>query len=75
MTYKRVTKRQARKLHEEGKPYFMQSCKMSVDGIWQPPMPVTDHNDLDFDVLVNEFKYYCCNYERGYYPHFYIKEQ
>ena len=74
MAYKRITKRLARKLHEMGMPYFMQACKMSIDNPWESPMPVTNKQDRDFDAFVNEFKYYNCDYERGYYPHFYVKE-
>lgn len=77
---KRVNKRVARRLFNEGKIITVFPCKANPRSPWWFGME-WDRNyllsigeDGDFDKLCNTFTYYNCNYETGYYPAFYVEE-
>lgn len=55
---KKITKAQARKLYQSGKPFIMCASKLN------PTMfgVKIDRYNEDFDQLVNAFYYYNCNY-------------
>jgi len=70
---KKITKIRARKLWEKGIVIYLQSCKLPFYSYMQLPCPIQKQINLSFDSQVDEFIHYNCDYERGYYPHFYIK--
>ena len=69
----KINKREARKLFNNGKSFYMVSCKM------RPEFAIKINDSRinafrTFDNLINHFSYYNCDYARGYYPAFYIEE-
>ena len=59
MTYTKINKRQARKLHDTGITVYCLPCKVRVDNMWIKPCRVLP--DRDFDKFVNEYSFYNCN--------------
>lgn len=41
---------------------------------WKDLYHTDNADEANFQSLINDFTYYNCNYETGYYPHFYLKE-
>lgn len=71
-----IQKRTARKLFDEGKTIYLQSCNMTFDNIWSAPIPIDRRSSgglRTFDGICRDFVYYNCDCERGYYPRFFIK--
>jgi hypothetical protein len=71
-----IQKRTARKLYDAGKTIYLHPCNMRFDNAWQTPMPANRNQktyDWTFDILCDDYKYYNCDYERGYYIRFYVK--
>lgn len=71
--YRRINKATARKVYDNGKTIFMQSCNIRFDSMWQSACPITPDGTTSFDSVVNAFQYYNCDSERGRYPHYYIE--
>ena len=73
--YKKVNKTQARKLFLQKKDIYILPCKVYIGNMWIKPYiaNITKKVDFDFDKLINEYEYYNCNYELGYYASYYIK--
>lgn len=69
----KINKREARKLFDKGKPFYMCAHKLRPEYSVFIKENARDEV-LNFDILVRQFKYYNCDYERGYYPAFYIEE-
>lgn len=72
ITIERVNKQKAKRLFNEGKTIYLQSCNMYPFGVWQSLCPI-DSEKGDFDQICNEYGYYNLDNERGKYIHFYIK--
>lgn len=78
---KKINKRKARKLYEDGKTIFITPCKVSVCSMLILPFIANKKecekqygkNATSFDALVNSFEYYNCCYELGYYAAYYIR--
>jgi hypothetical protein len=82
----KINKPKARKLFNEGKPFYVQSCNMTPINPWQSAYLYDSDNIQDwknhcnmlqtttpaFDSLVNNYEYYNCDHERGRYSSFYI---
>lgn len=67
-----INKRQARKLFNEGKSFWMTACNMRPEaGILINGDPA--HTYPDFDRLYYAFGFYNCNAECGRYPRFYVE--
>lgn len=65
----------ARKQFREGKTIILFPCKVNIDSPWWcGGIPINKDMHDTFDHLVNEFEWYHCNSETGYYTHFYIQE-
>lgn len=73
---KRINKRQARRLYDEGKTIYLLACNCMIGPMWGQGISVKKENDPErtFDQHVNEFESYNCNYERGYYSHYYMED-
>jgi len=86
--YTRISKVTARKAYNNGTIIYIVPCKVACNdsNIWVKPFEmnikrVTDeyagYPDLiaqhSFDSRVNNFEFYNCNYELGYYTAFYVK--
>lgn len=69
--YTKITKPAARRLYNEGSKILLTPCKLR-------PIPcgvyVSRASGRDFDKLINEFEYYNCNSETGYYTAYYVWE-
>lgn len=69
----KINKREARKLFDKGKSFYMCGHKLRPEYSVFIKENARDEV-LNFDILVRQFKYYNCDYERGYYPAFYAEE-
>lgn len=75
-----VTSSKAKKAYESGKPIWLHPCNMRVNNAWQKPMPTSKKRIEDnaftdrctFENVVNDFRYYNCDNERGRYPIFFV---
>lgn len=68
--YERVDRRKAKRLYNVGESIILLPCKCFTD--WFSFESPENHNKVkSFENLVNEFEYYNCNYECGYYAAFY----
>jgi len=82
LTIKQVSKPTAKKLYEQGKTVYLQSCKFHPFGVWSQATPINKEdnkghmnwaeNDALFANRVNSFEYYNCSNEQGRYSHFYV---
>lgn len=78
---KQVNIKFAEKAYNEGKQLWLHPCNMRVDNPWQSPMPLNkadvDNNAFtngsSFSAMVNDYKYYNCDNERGKYPIFFVE--
>lgn len=82
--YKRVSKRTARKLYDEGKTIRILPVKVYVDNnMFALEINKNDKFEVEpldwelkFDSRVNHFEYYNCNYnETGKYSAFYVRKE
>lgn len=76
VTVKQISKAAARKLYIAGQEIYLQSSNMYPFGIWQQLCPIKadadrEANDKQFTIIINEYRYYNCDSERGSYVHFY----
>lgn len=78
-TIVQIAKQRARRLYDQGKTIYLQSCNMRFNGMWQSACPISketrSREEQTFDSLVNEYTYYNCDQERGKYPCFFIKKE
>lgn len=74
--YKRIRKDVARRLYKEGKTIYLTPSNVQAcdSNMWIKPHPIKE-GGKDFDVKVNQFEYYNCNSELGYYTNFWINEE
>lgn len=70
----RVNKTKARIKYNEGKTIYLIQDKMLFDNVWQSPCPVDNKGEQKFDTIVNEFRYYNCDSERGYGVKYFITD-
>lgn len=72
----RIDKRRARKLFREGKPFVICPCKFYPSGPFNLAMIIHSSKYLEegwtFERMYNNWEFYNCSYETGYYAHFYI---
>ena len=77
--YTRVRKDVARRLYGEGKTIYLTPSNVAASdsNLWVKPFPIRRISGFPdvFDRKVDEFKYYNCNYELGYYVNFWINEK
>lgn len=69
----RVNKTVARKLFNEGKPFWITACNMRPECGILMNAGAYKNDYTDFDKLINSFTYYCCSNETGRYPAYYIE--
>lgn len=84
MNYKRINKPTARKMYNNGITIKLLPCKVSErvfsnDNSWLKPIDISlftcTHDANKFDRSVDDFEYYNCNAELGYYSHYYVSEE
>ena len=75
--YTRVRKDVARRLYNEGKTIYLTPSNIAASdsNFWVKPFPIQSATGRPFDQWVNEFEYYNCNHELGYYTNFWINEE
>jgi hypothetical protein len=73
-TVERVSKRKAERLFLAGATIYVISCNMKFDNFWQCPCPLQKDSTYteSFSLLVDDYEYYNCDSERGYYAKFYV---
>lgn len=78
-TIVQIAKQRARRLYEQGKTIYLQSCNMRFNNMWQSACPISKEvrswEGHTFDSIVNEFTYYNCDQERGKYPNYFVKKE
>ena len=67
----RVDKRVARKAYKAGVVVGLVPCQSSICSMWVSQIDIS--NDVDFDMIVNEFEYYNCNSEMGKRAAYYVE--
>ena len=72
--YKRITKAEAFKEYKNGNTIYLIPVKLTPGGFWNPEIPIKNDSPRKWESIINEFEFYNCDYERGYYTAFYIKE-
>ena len=73
---KQVNKIAAKNAYERGETVYLLSCNMRPNNMWQSPCPVNKNRDVydsTFENVINDYRYYNCDNERGKYPIFFIK--
>lgn len=72
--FRRVQKRTAKRLFNNGFTLIVVACKVSPNNEnFAFELSKNDYN-TNFETSINNFTYYNCSYETGYYPAFYLKE-
>lgn len=84
-SYTRINKRKARRLFFKGENIYVIPHKMSPEGPWGAAMEINEKilndqyayegKEKQFDTFIKHFEFYNCDYERGYYPSFYLKKE
>lgn len=71
----KVNKATARKMYRLGYEIKLLPCKVRLDNAWVSPVAISleTHHDT-FDHVVNQYEYYNCNAELGYYSAYYVSE-
>ena len=72
MEFTRINKRQARKLYEQHKEFWIAAVNMRPCTGLLIGSPSYNSYEMTFEQLVNSFTYYNCNNECGRYPAFYL---
>lgn len=72
--YKRIRKDVARKLFNRGRIIYLTPSNIvaSDSSPWIKPYAINNRAGQDFDSVVNNYEYYNCCYELGYYTNFWI---
>ena len=75
--YRRIRKDVARRLFKEGRMIYLTPSNVvaSDSNPWIKPYLISNRSERDFDDIVNNFEYYNCCYEVGYYTSFWINEE
>lgn len=77
--YKRINKPTARRMFNMGYSIFLTPCKTGLMSKFIQPVAISlatcEHTGNKFDRTVNNFEYYNCNAELGYYAHYYVSEE
>lgn len=82
--YKRITRKEAEKLWNENKTFYIDSNKMVPGNTWGTTQEIAGERmqerkeafaftSTPFKSFVNNFQYYNCDNERGRYAAFYVK--
>ena len=72
--YKRITKHAAFTAYKNGKTIYLCPVKLAPGSVWRAEIPIRNDSPRKWESIINEFEYYNCCSERGYYTAFYIKE-
>lgn len=87
MNYNRINKPTARRMFNKGYCVQLLPCKVNENILqipednlgWLKPTEISlstsNHEANHFDRTVNEYEYYNCNAELGYYAHYYVSEE
>jgi hypothetical protein len=75
--YRRIRKDVARRLFKEGRIIYLTPSNVvaSDSNMWIKPCAISNRSERDFDDIVNNFEFYNCCYELGYYTNFWINEE
>jgi len=75
--YTRIRKDVARRLFKEGKTIYLTPSNVAASdsNLWIKPYPINNETGWDFDDIVNNYEYYNCCWELGYYTNFWINEE
>lgn len=71
---RKIQKRTAERLYNEGKTILLVPCKMRLNSPWTYIHRAKNTSGDTFEKVVNNFGYYNCCYETGYYPAYYVED-
>ena len=72
--FERITKADALRRYKNGSIIYLCPVKLAPGGFWWPEIPIKNDSPRRFESIINEFEYYNCDAERGYYTAYYIRE-
>ena len=74
--YRRIRKDVARRMYKKGKTIYLTPSNVAASdsNMWIKPYPINNSSGKNFDNIINEYEYYNCNWELGYYTNFWIIE-
>ena len=76
-TVQRINKRRAKREYEAGKEIYLMPSKCALVNPWVSPCPIRKESEQwlgdTFDNRIRDYQCYNCNYEVGYYPHYYVE--
>ena len=73
ITIEQIQKRTAKKLFDAGEDIYIQTSNFDPFGAWSSCVVINNKEGRAFSDIVNNFEYYNCNSETGYYTTFYKK--
>ncbi len=75
--YKRIRKDVARRMFDKGRTIYLTPSNVAASdsNLWIKPYPINNEGERSFDTTVNQFEYYNCNSELGYYTNFWINAE
>ena len=75
--YTRIRKEVARRLFNNGRIIYLTPSNVAASdsNMWIKPYPISNRSGRDFDDIVNNYEFYNCCYELGYYTNFWITEE
>ena len=64
---KQINVKTAKKLYDKGVKIWLHPCNLTLNNVWQVPyhFQKSETNTECFDSLVNSFRYYNCDSQRG----------
>lgn len=69
---KQVNKTVAKRLYNAGHEIYLLACNLNPHSAWNNIYTANvDIRGLQFDTMLNQFTYYNCGSQLGYYPRFY----
>ena len=78
-SYNKINKPTARKMYNLGCSIMLLPCKVRLDNEWVKPTTISlfdsEYDINEFNRAVNDYEYYNCNAELGYYAHYYVSDE
>lgn len=75
--YRRIRKDVARRLFDQGRIIYLTPSKIVAtdSSPWIKPYPINNRAGHNFDDIVNNFEFYNCCWELGYYTSFWVNRE
>ena len=57
---KKIDKREAKKLYDEGEMVYLVPAKANIDSYWIRPLGINKEKNGEFDKVLSKFEYFNC---------------